>query len=135
MYSVEAIAPKQADYFNIFPGTFPLLAKNETTPCVSNVTNCSREQTLEALQARPLIYLPNTTPGYSNTGYILLGMILESATGKTYEEVLQEALVGPLGLKGTTSQAPNDPSRGVIINDQTSSGWNIDLKGTTAMGM
>ncbi len=36
---------------------------------------------------------------YSNSGYIVLGAIIEEVTGKTYEEVLQERILVPLGMR------------------------------------
>lgn len=36
---------------------------------------------------------------YSNTGYILLGLIIEKTTGRPYEENLRERIFKPLGLK------------------------------------
>lgn len=45
------------------------------------------------------------TPGeqfdYSNSGYFLLGHIIEEVTGKTYEQVLQENILDPLNMKDT----------------------------------
>jgi D-alanyl-D-alanine carboxypeptidase len=41
---------------------------------------------------------------YSNTGWILLGLIIEKATGKSYEENLQERIFEPLGLEQTYLQ-------------------------------
>jgi len=38
---------------------------------------------------------------YSNTGYILLGLIIEAATDKSYEENLQERIFEPLSLDNT----------------------------------
>ena len=38
---------------------------------------------------------------YSNTGYILLGLIVEAVSGKSYAENLQERIVAPLGLTKT----------------------------------
>lgn len=38
---------------------------------------------------------------YSNTGYILLGLIIEKVTGKTYAENLQARILDPLGLTQT----------------------------------
>lgn len=38
---------------------------------------------------------------YSNTGYALLGLIIEKATGKSYEENLRTRIFEPLGLKQT----------------------------------
>ncbi len=42
---------------------------------------------------------------YSNTGYMLLGLIIEKASGKTYEENLKERIFEPLGLEQTYLQA------------------------------
>ena len=38
---------------------------------------------------------------YSNSGYFLLGVIIEKVTGKSYEEVLQENILVPLKMKNT----------------------------------
>lgn len=37
---------------------------------------------------------------YSNLGYVLLTVLIESATGKAYERVVHEELLDPLGLDG-----------------------------------
>lgn len=48
---------------------------------------------------------PNFEPGeqfrYSNSGYLLLGYILEQVYGKTYAELIDEQIVKPLGLRHT----------------------------------
>jgi D-alanyl-D-alanine carboxypeptidase len=50
---------------------------------------------------------PDFAPGeegqwkYSNTGYVLLGMALEAATGQSYETLLQERIFQPLGMRDT----------------------------------
>ena len=41
---------------------------------------------------------------YSNTGYILLGLIIEEATGQTYQENLNARIIEPLGLTQTYLQ-------------------------------
>ncbi|HEX3249835.1 MAG TPA: serine hydrolase domain-containing protein [Pyrinomonadaceae bacterium] len=38
---------------------------------------------------------------YDNSGYFLLGAIIERVTGKPYEQVLQENIFNPLGMKNT----------------------------------
>ena len=48
---------------------------------------------------------------YSNTGYILLGLIIEEATGQTYEENLNARIIEPLGLTQTYLQT-GQPERG-----------------------
>ncbi|MBK8806996.1 MAG: beta-lactamase family protein [Bacteroidales bacterium] len=49
----------------------------------------------------PFLFEPGTSFSYSNTGYILLGLIAEQATGKSFEELLQQNIISPLGLKYT----------------------------------
>lgn len=47
---------------------------------------------------------------YSNTNYILLGMVIEKATGRPCREVLKEEVLEPLGLENTyLPEAGSDP--------------------------
>jgi len=59
--------------------------------------------TPEKLAARfrdkPLDFQPGEKWSYSNSGYILLGYVLEKASGESYEEFLQENIFGPLRMK------------------------------------
>ncbi len=45
-----------------------------------------------------LQFTPGASYRYSNSGYYILGAILEKVTGKTYGELLQEKIFGPLGM-------------------------------------
>ncbi len=44
---------------------------------------------------------------YSNTNYLLIGMILEAVTGDSAADLLQDAIVEPLGLDATYLTMPN----------------------------
>jgi CubicO group peptidase (beta-lactamase class C family) len=48
-----------------------------------------------------LRFEPGTKFEYSNSGYFLLGAILEQVSGKTYEQLLQERIFSPLGMKNS----------------------------------
>ena len=48
-----------------------------------------------------LLFIPGTEFTYSSLGYDLLGAILEEVSGKPFAELLNEAIVKPLGLKNT----------------------------------
>lgn len=50
---------------------------------------------------KPLEFPPGTSWNYSNSGYVLLGAIVEKASGKSYEEYIEQELLGPLGLTNT----------------------------------
>ncbi len=48
-----------------------------------------------------LEFEPGTKFSYNNSGYFLLGAIVERITGKTYEQALKEMIFDPLGMKNT----------------------------------
>lgn len=48
---------------------------------------------------KPLGFEPGREHRYSNTGYILLGLVIEKVSGKTYAEFLKTQVLEPLGLK------------------------------------
>lgn len=50
---------------------------------------------------KPLDFEPGTQFRYSNSGYVLLGYILEKVSGEKYAKFLQENLFGPLGMADT----------------------------------
>jgi CubicO group peptidase (beta-lactamase class C family) len=47
---------------------------------------------------RPLDFTPGSKSAYSNFGYMLLGLIIEQTTGKTYTAHLQQDIMAPLGV-------------------------------------
>jgi CubicO group peptidase (beta-lactamase class C family) len=61
----------------------------------------------------PLEFEPGSKFQYSNSGYFLLGVIIEKVTGKPYAQVLQENIFNPLGMSssGYDMPAPILPKR------------------------
>ena len=49
----------------------------------------------------PLDFEPGAKFKYSNSGYIVLGYIIEQVTGKSYEDNLKEKIFEPLGMKNS----------------------------------
>jgi CubicO group peptidase (beta-lactamase class C family) len=49
----------------------------------------------------PLEFEPGSKFSYNNSGYFLLGVIIEKVTGKRYADVLQETILTPLDMKDT----------------------------------
>ena len=47
---------------------------------------------------------------YSNSGFLLLGLIIEAVSGKEYFEFLEEVLFTPLGMENTGPYKPGDPN-------------------------
>jgi D-alanyl-D-alanine carboxypeptidase len=61
--------------------------------------------------SRPPTFSPGTAWSYSNTGYLLLGMIVEEVTGAPISEEIEQRLLDPLGLD-TTAFPVDDPRIG-----------------------
>jgi len=63
--------------------------------------------------AEPFDFEPGTRWHYDNSGYVLLGAVLEKATGKTYADLLSDLIFRPLGMRDTRygSDAPIVPRR------------------------
>jgi CubicO group peptidase (beta-lactamase class C family) len=65
---------------------------------------------LGLISSRPLLYDPGTNWNYAHTNYVLLGLALEKATGQDMPTLLQNEVLGPLGLKATAnSDTPEIP--------------------------
>jgi CubicO group peptidase (beta-lactamase class C family) len=58
----------------------------------------ARDSLLAFFEYKPLDFSPGTKWSYSNSGYILLGMIIEKVTGKSYFRVVRENIFEPLGM-------------------------------------
>lgn len=56
---------------------------------------------IDRIKAQPYDFSPGNGFHYNNSGYILLGYILEKASGKPYATVLEEQILKPLGLSQT----------------------------------
>ena len=48
-----------------------------------------------------LEFEPGSKFSYNNSGYFLLGAIIEKVTGKSYEQALKDNILDPLGMKNT----------------------------------
>jgi D-alanyl-D-alanine carboxypeptidase len=57
---------------------------------------------LSFVEDEPLEFPPGSRYQYSNSDNVIIGLMIESATGEPYEQVLQERVYGPLGLNETS---------------------------------
>ena len=79
--------------------SFPGFAKTAVLPTLP-------AEMIGQLKDRPLEFAPGEKFAYSNSGYYVLGEIIERASGKTYAEFLQENIFAPLGMKQTGYDNP-----------------------------
>ncbi|HEU4387780.1 MAG TPA: serine hydrolase [Blastocatellia bacterium] len=73
---------------------FPEYQKTMTSPSPA-------ESTIARFRDKPLDFKPGEKFSYSNSGYIVLGYIVEKVSGKTYAAFLQEKIFEPLKMTST----------------------------------
>jgi D-alanyl-D-alanine carboxypeptidase len=103
------------------------------------------------LEGRLLEFEPGTRFAYNNSGYILLGLLVERLSGQPYETFLKERFLQPLGLKHTAfpnhgelvaglaspySSGPRpapvvspSPAGGLVSNADDLAAWTLALHG------
>lgn len=62
-------------------------------------TQKARELLVEAILSQPAHFSKGTSPEYNSSGYILLGAIIENLTNFSWEELVQNKILNPLGMK------------------------------------
>jgi D-alanyl-D-alanine carboxypeptidase len=67
----------------------------------------SQAQFIQAIGAYPLEFQPGESWKYCNTGYNLLGFIIENISGEGYWDFLSEKILQPLGMTATTNRHPS----------------------------
>src|ERR671912_82633 len=67
----------------------------------TNMMPKTTEQMMAIFRDLPLQWMPGEKYAYNNSGYFLLGVVIEKVTGKKYEQALQEMILTPVGLKDT----------------------------------
>ncbi|MBW3625261.1 MAG: serine hydrolase [Armatimonadetes bacterium] len=72
------------------------------------VTPIKMDELIEEIKKFPYDFSPGEKWQYNNSGYFLLGAILEKVSGETYESFLRKRFFGPLGMKDTGVHRAND---------------------------
>lgn len=87
-----------------------LLNHTSGIPSYTGLPNFMRDKVRDSYTPMALVkvfwdmdleFEPGSRFRYNNSGYHLLGAIIEKVTGKTYAEVLQERILQPLGMTST----------------------------------
>jgi CubicO group peptidase (beta-lactamase class C family) len=79
---------------------------------VSRTEPITKEQLLALIAKGKPDFEPDAKNSYSNSGYAILGLIIEKITGKPYEEALRKRVISKIGLKDTYLATGNiDPAK------------------------
>jgi CubicO group peptidase (beta-lactamase class C family) len=120
-YETESLKKKGAAFINL---------RNDYT----------EEELFKKFSGLPLDFPPGSKWNYSNSGYVILGILIHKVTGQFYGDVLQERIFRPLGMSYTRIISEADVIRnraagyrlvnGEIKNQQ----WVSPMLNTTADG-
>ena len=73
-------------------------------------TPATLDQLIARFRSLPLEFTPGARWSYSNSGYILLGAVIERVSGQSYSAFLQEDIFALLGMRDTSYDANSPPS-------------------------
>ncbi len=79
----------------------PNVRREQNAQGAANTLPMTKDEHLALIVKATPDFEPDTKSLYSNSGYFVLGLIIEKATGKSYEIVLQEKVATRIGLKDT----------------------------------
>jgi D-alanyl-D-alanine carboxypeptidase len=83
----------------------------------ARLTGASKEELLAIVAKSTPDFEPDTQHQYSNSGYFLLGLVIEKVTGRSYEANLEKRITSKLGLKDTFAATGNiDPSKNEALS-------------------
>ena len=91
-----------------------------------NRTGATPQEMIALVADKPLDFTPGTRWHYTNTGYILLGMMIEKISGQSYADFLKTNIFEPLGMTNSGYDRATD------ILKERASGYQI--KGGLANG-
>jgi beta-lactamase family protein/aspartyl protease len=63
---------------------------------------------VDLIRDQPLEFEPGTRQHYSNAGYVLLGAIVERASGQSYYDYVREQVYGPAGMRSSDHYARDE---------------------------
>lgn len=78
----------------------------------------------------PPYFAPGEGATYSNTGYVMMGLMIEAATGNKIEEEIHARIIDPLGLHSTYFETPETPPKYVTGYQLMEDGELLNLSGS-----
>lgn len=88
----------------------------------------SPQELLDIIKNAGSDFTPGEKHEYSNSNYVLLGLIAERVTGKSYQQLLESIITGPLKLKNTRVGAAINPQKNMAYSYTYQNGWQPDTE-------
>jgi len=96
------------------------------------------EELIETILGKPPLFAPGEGWHYTDTGYLLLGLVIEDVTGESYYDEVDRRFIEPLGLTSTSPSNRRDlaglaagyAAGGKTVDDLGVMVWNPGLEWT-----
>ncbi|MDQ1095449.1 MULTISPECIES: serine hydrolase domain-containing protein [Chryseobacterium] len=82
-------------------GIYEVLQNKEYFSMLHTGKSITKDKELSFFKNEPLAFEPGTQFSYTNSGYILLGIIIEKITGLSYEDTVRKIILNPLKMTHT----------------------------------
>ncbi|HWG25541.1 serine hydrolase domain-containing protein [Actinospica sp.] len=114
-----------------YANDFPELASSAAFEADRYTTYTPGQLVAIAMRHKP-DFAPGTNWEYSDTNYILAGMIIEKATGHTWQQEVSDRIIRPLGLQHTVAPATNPSIPGTHLHGYSDFGSGPAIDVTSA---
>lgn len=104
--------------------------RNGTGPTCSGLPGtkkCTASDIIDTIHRKAPVELPGATPLYSNIGYALLAMVVEAATGKTFDQVAEKEIFKVANMTSTSFNGPVESFSKLGFVPKGESTWNVTL--------
>lgn len=114
--------------------------KNYTTKAMDYRKDYTEDELVKMAESAPLDFAPGADWSYSNTGFVLLGILIHKVSGEFYGDFLQEHIFKPLGMRTTRIISESDilPNRSagyqLVKGEWKNQDWVSPSLNTTADG-
>ncbi|MCL2189576.1 MAG: beta-lactamase family protein [Defluviitaleaceae bacterium] len=93
------------------------------------------EYYLQMITPLPPKFKPSERYGYSNSGFILLGLVIEAVSGISYQQYVYEVIISPCKLKHTGFyRADSLPANVALGYMEDGDGWNTNIFSLPILG-
>jgi CubicO group peptidase (beta-lactamase class C family) len=108
--TIRQLLTHTSGYQDYWPQDYTFKAMLEPTTPTGIVERWARQ---------PLDYEPGTRWQYSNTGYVIAGLIVEKVSGQPFHSFLEQRILAPLGLASTSDFDREPHAHGTVAGYDT----------------
>ncbi len=113
MYKGKTVPPEDFTIAHLLYQISGFTNSDEQYP--SAVAGMSVEESVRKINGCELEFYPSQQYAYANTNYRILGLIIETVSGKSYDEFMTDRILHPLGLNNTFTAPEKALKTGKVI--------------------